>query len=157
MVGLPAAGKSTVARRLAEELPAVRFGLDDWMIRLHGLTFDDEEYIKRLPPCREMILETAGDVLRVGVDVILDWNHWSPERRKAACDWAAKQSAGFVLHYVRTPVEVARRQAVTRVDERSHTLQAAGVDHALTYFVPPEAAEGNTIVLHKPGPSGSTK
>ena len=37
-VGLPGAGKTTVARRLAAELPAVRLTPDDWMKPLFGVS-----------------------------------------------------------------------------------------------------------------------
>ena len=35
LCGLNGAGKTTLARSLEASLPAVRFSLDDWMLRLH--------------------------------------------------------------------------------------------------------------------------
>lgn len=35
LVGLPASGETTVARRIAADGSAVRFTLDEWMLRLH--------------------------------------------------------------------------------------------------------------------------
>jgi len=126
------------------------------MIRLHALRFDDEEYAQRLPACRDLILEMAGNVLSVGVDVVLDWNHWSPERRREARIWAGERGAGFVVHYVTTPIEVAERQALAREDELSHRLSADGVHHAQSYFIAPEATEGNTIVVHEHEPEDNS-
>ena len=44
LAGLNGAGKTTHARHLAAALPAVRFSLDEWMLRLYELSFDDELY-----------------------------------------------------------------------------------------------------------------
>lgn len=35
LCGLPGAGKTTLARRLEAGLPAIRFSLDEWMLRLY--------------------------------------------------------------------------------------------------------------------------
>lgn len=43
LCGLPGAGKTTYAARLAAENSAVRFSLDEWMLRLYPWTYDDPE------------------------------------------------------------------------------------------------------------------
>lgn len=70
--GLVAAGKTTLARRLADELPALRLSRDEWMIRLYGLSYDDPRYVERLDPCTDLMWDVAIAALRLGVDVILD-------------------------------------------------------------------------------------
>ena len=50
MCGLVAAGKTTLARRLAHDLPAVRLTRDEWMLRLYGGSYDDPSYVERLEP-----------------------------------------------------------------------------------------------------------
>jgi hypothetical protein len=52
MCGLVAAGKTTLARKLAEELqlPAVRLSRDEWMIRPYGLPHEDPAYVEQLAP-----------------------------------------------------------------------------------------------------------
>jgi predicted kinase len=44
LAGLNGAGKTTFARHLEADLPAVRFTLDEWLLRLHGLRYDDPRY-----------------------------------------------------------------------------------------------------------------
>ena len=44
LCGLPAAGKTTLAKQLEEKQGAVRFTLDEWMIRLYDYTIFDREY-----------------------------------------------------------------------------------------------------------------
>ena len=39
--GLPASGKSTLARQLAPEIPAIRLDKDEWVTRLGAEVWDD--------------------------------------------------------------------------------------------------------------------
>lgn len=55
MCGLVAGGKTTVARQLARDLPAVRLSRDEWMIRLFDLKYDDPLYVDGLVPCTELL------------------------------------------------------------------------------------------------------
>ncbi|MFG2228344.1 AAA family ATPase [Streptomyces sp. NPDC048644] len=59
MCGLNGAGKTAYARRLAEQLPAVRFGLDEWMLRLYPYRYDTAKYAEQAEVCKELIWETA--------------------------------------------------------------------------------------------------
>src|SRR4051812_29327198 len=84
------------------------------MLRLYGLTFHDDRYAGRVPGCLELIQDVATEVLTAGVDVIFDWNHWSPAKRQASCTWAAARGAGYVVHHVATPLEDVRAQLARR-------------------------------------------
>jgi predicted kinase len=145
LAGLNGAGKTTYARRLEAELPAVRFTLDEWMLRLHGLPYDDPAYPALAESCKGLIWDTALQVLRAGVDVVLDWNQWSRDRR---AEWAAKASAqGFqpVLHYIRVRLATAIAQTAVRNAQdpaHAHTLDAAAVRHLASIFEEPDQAEG---------------
>ena len=150
LCGYNGAGKTTYARQLAETLPAVRFSLDEWMLRLYpDLAFDSPEYGERAETCKALIWDVARQILVLGSDVILDWNQWSRARRATWRD--AAQNAGFdvVLHHIQTPVEVA----ITRADARaaqniagSHVLSENGIRHLASIFEPPSSAEGLQIV-----------
>jgi hypothetical protein len=48
------------------ELPAVRFTLDEWMLRLHNLRYDDPAYPALAESCKSLIWDTALQVLRAG-------------------------------------------------------------------------------------------
>ncbi len=108
MCGLIAAGKTELAKRLARELPAVRFSRDEWMRRLYDLAHDDPMYVERLPPCTALMWDVALDVLRGGVDVVLDWNHWSRQRRLDARRRAEAAGVDLVVHFVDVPIETRR-------------------------------------------------
>ena len=84
MCGLVGAGKTTLARELARELPAVRLSRDEWMLRLYGGRHDDPAYVERLVPCTELMWDVAFATVTAASSVVLDWNFWSRERRREA-------------------------------------------------------------------------
>ena len=145
LCGLNGAGKTTYARRLAAQLPAVRFGLDEWMLRLYPYRYDTAEYAEQAEVCKELFWETAVQALHTESDVVLDWNQWSRARR---ADWRARAAeAGFAarLHYIRVPVETAVARAEARSVEggpEAHVLDGAAVRHLASIFEPPTAGEG---------------
>lgn len=73
------------------------------MLRVHDLRYDDPAYPALADRCKDLIWDTALQVLGAGVDVVLDWNQWSRERR---AEWAARaraQGSEPVLHPRRAP------------------------------------------------------
>ena len=61
LCGLPGAGKTTLARRLADEVPAVRLCADEWMAHL-GFDLHDEAARDRL---ERLFWEFAQELLRL--------------------------------------------------------------------------------------------
>lgn len=150
LCGLNGAGKSTLARDLETSLPAVRFSLDDWMLRLYpGLHYASEDYGRLAEDCKLLIWDTAVQVLRAGTDVVLDWNQWSRERR---AQWREKTAeAGFdaVLHHVQTPLDVAIervRRRTLAAEPGTHPLTEEGVRHLAGIFEEPAGSEGLRIL-----------
>ena len=149
LAGLNGAGKTTLARELEAGLPAVRFSLDEWMLRLHGLDFDDERYPPRAEQCRALIRDLAAQVVRTGSSVVLDWNLWSRSRRAEAVARAAGLGVVCHLHHVAVPAETAIRRAADRRDPQAHRLDGDAVRHLARLFEPPDEREG--FVLHLVG------
>jgi predicted kinase len=61
---LPGAGKTTLARRLAEDVPAIRLDADEWMARL-GVDLHDEEARDRLERLFWQLAKTCSGSGRV--------------------------------------------------------------------------------------------
>ena len=70
--GLPGSGKTTNARRLEEEIPALRLCPDDWLADLE-IDMWDEGFRDRLEKRLWML---AQDLLRHGTSVILESGFW---------------------------------------------------------------------------------
>lgn len=152
--GYNGSGKTTYAKQLQAASSAVRFSLDDWMKRLHpDLAYDNAIYGTRAEDCKWVIWDIAMQFLQRGVDVILDWNQWSRQRRKTWRD--AAMSAGFDvrLYFIDVPVETAVHQAAKRAAGRSsgsHRLVSQHVRDLAEIFEPPSADEGTPITIIRP-------
>lgn len=149
LCGLPGSGKSTVARQIVEERSAVRFTLDEWMLRLHGMRYDDPEYGHKAADCRELIWDTACQVLALGADVVLDWSQWSRAKRAEWARRAHERGYRVVLHYVIVDAEIAIERATVRTDDYTHQIDEAGVRHMVELLEPPTPDEGFEIVRHE--------
>ena len=148
VAGLNGAGKSTHARWLAQTRPAVRFTLDEWMIRLYKISYDHPDYRELREGCTDLIWDTARQVLSTGTDVVLDWNQWSRARRRTWRDKALSAGHEPVLHHVHVPLDTAIARAEQRAIDGSagaHVLDAAAVRHLASIFEVPTSDEGMEI------------
>ncbi|WP_164935770.1 AAA family ATPase [Bradyrhizobium guangzhouense] len=79
--GYIGAGKTTFARRLERQLPAIRFSHDEWMAALYG----DDPPVDRFPEFHERVsklIETHWTrCVELGLDVVLDFGFWSRTQR----------------------------------------------------------------------------
>jgi predicted kinase len=151
LCGLVAAGKTTLARQLADELPAVRLSRDEWMIRLFGLSYDDPAYVERLGPCTELLWDTATAILTAGSSVVLDWNFWSRERRREALQRANAARCPLRLHWLDLPPDVVVERVRGRLAAQpadAHRIDEDGLRHFATIFERPDDDEGIPITRH---------
>ncbi len=150
LCGLNGAGKTTHARRLTEERRAVRFSLDEWMLRLHAeLRYDAPGYGELAERCKALIWEVARQILALDHDVILDWNGWSRARRATWRDLAREAGYDVVLHYVQVPLDVAIARADARAAANvagAHRLDPDAIRHLAALFEEPSGDEGMPIV-----------
>ena len=149
LCGYNGVGKTTYAKHLEKVLPAVRFSLDEWMLRLYSdLSFDSAGYGSRAEICKDIIWGAAQQALFCGVDVVLDWNQWSRSRRATWRDNGL--NAGFTptLHFIDMPLETALERAAQRVAKRSpgsHELTHEDIRHLAKIFERPTGDEGMQI------------
>ncbi len=150
LVGLNASGKTTHAERLQEQEPAVRFTLDEWVLRLFGTAYDHPGYPEQAQRCQDLIWDLACQVLAAGTDVVLDWNQWSRKRRDHWRDRADAQGHAVVVHYLPVPVETAIARAAQRESGgRHHDLDAAAVRHLALLLEVPTEDEGSELRISR--------
>ncbi len=109
--GLPGAGKSTVARRLELEIPAVRLCGDEWLADL-GFDLYDEATRERL---EVLFWQLAQRMLALGMSVILESGFWLRSDRDEKRIGARALGATVTLHYLDVPIDEFWR----RIDRRN--------------------------------------
>jgi predicted kinase len=100
--GLPGAGKTTFARRRANEIRAMRMCPDEWMLDL-GIDLWHETARSRVEALQWRI---ARDLLRLGTSVVIEWGLWSRAERDALRSGARQLGAAVELHFLVEPTDV---------------------------------------------------
>ena len=134
--GLPGAGKTTLARRLAAEVPAVRLCPDEWMTELGFDLFDEaaRERIERLQ------WELAQELLRLGQSVTLESGFWVRSERDEKRLAARALGARVELHYLDVSVdELWRRIEARNADPAwpARPIRREELESWVPYFQPP--------------------
>lgn len=114
MVGLPGSGKTTWARRLAAELPAVHLAPDRWHLALWGQDWPGPDHDRRHAAIEALMEETADAILLCGADAILDFGLWTRGERDALRARAAARGARTRLHVAAAPLPVLRARLAAR-------------------------------------------
>ncbi|WP_345466194.1 AAA family ATPase [Deinococcus carri] len=118
LVGLPGAGKTTLARRLEQEHSALRLTPDEWMRPLFGASESDN---KRAVLEHDLLWSVAARALSLGVNVVLDYGFWSREERELYRERARALGVRAELHMLDVPLEELWR----RLEERNRNLPPA--------------------------------
>jgi predicted kinase len=108
--GLPGAGKTTVSRRLAGELGAVRMSPDEWMDAL-AIDLWDQPGRARIEALQWTV---ASELIRLGVTVIIEWGLWTRRERDALRDQVHTLGGQVELRYLDVPMDELWRRVEAR-------------------------------------------
>lgn len=138
--GLPGAGKTTLARRLAAERNAVRLTKDEWLWAI-GSSPWDRTTGERI---EHELWRLAQEILRFGLSVVLDYGLWARVERDAMRSVARDLGVGVELHFLDVPADELWRRIEARNAEPpwdSEPISRAHLDAWLAIFQAPDAAE----------------
>lgn len=146
MVGLPGAGKTTLAKQLERTLPALRLTPDEWQIPLFGQDFlqDEAAHNQRHTLIESMLWDIAARALELGVNVILDYGFWAKVERDDFRARAAKLGAACKVHFV----EVSEAELLARIANRNaqncadaYTIPLGKIKEWFAFFQAPTPEE----------------
>lgn len=144
--GLPGSGKTTLAKRLEEELDAVRFCPDEWLAAL-GVDLFDGVMRDRV---EQLQWRFASRVLQLGQAAVIEWGTWGRDERDALREGARAQGAAVELRFLDAPLDVLWQRVQERDMERHLGRRALTWDDMArdaAIFQPPTADE---LALYDP-------
>lgn len=138
--GLPGSGKTTLAKQLAPEVPAVRLCPDEWKHDL-GIDYYDEQSRVRL---EERLWRLGQELLGLGQSVILENGFWARQERDELRLAARAFGVAVELHYLEAPVDELWRRLEVR-NERAlpgtAPIEREDLERWAQQFQAPDAAE----------------
>jgi predicted kinase len=156
--GKIAAGKSTLARRLADAPATILISEDVWLATLYR---DEQrtvaEYARNARRLREVMGGHIEDLLRAGLSVVLDFPANTVANRQWMRGLFEKADAGHRLHVIDVPDAVCKARLLQRNAAGTHefTVSDAEFDEITGYLVPPSADEGFETIVYRDAGSRS--
>jgi predicted kinase len=128
--GRLAAGKTTLARKLAAEHYAVFFCEDVWLSELSDGVASFEDYLKWSRRCRSVMGPLLVDILRAGASVVLDFAGNRVDERAWVRSLAEAAGSGVVLHFLDVDEEECLRRLLMRNESKPQGLYFASTTEA---------------------------
>jgi predicted kinase len=152
LCGKMAAGKSTLARHLADVEDAILLVEDEFLDRLfHREITDVDGYVTCSSRLKSALAPHVCALLTKGISVVLDFPANTKTQRAWFRELFERAHVSHELHFVDVSDDVCKRQLKDRSrDMPSGTLWTTDkeFDAITAYFEPPADEEGFTVVRH---------
>lgn len=151
--GKIAAGKSTLAQRLANRSATLLISEDHWMSHLFGDELKTIQDYTRCSArlCSAMTPHVVG-ILRQGMSVVLDFQANTVSRRGWMRAMIDTSGVAHELHLLDVSDAVCKQRLQARNRSGTHPFHVSAADFELftSYFVPPGPEEGFNVIIHTP-------
>lgn len=153
MYGFIGSGKTTIAKQMAKDTPAVRLCIDDFNTKLFGRNPYSDGFGKYIELNKELIWDITRETIANGIDVIIDSGGVSTRTRRADELQRAKAiTPNVVLHIIQCDMETARKRTLERTKNKGMIeITEQDYEKALKRFEPIQDDElkNYEIVYHK--------
>lgn len=127
IIGPVGSGKSTFARRLAQEHTAVRLTLDEWMAALYGADERPVEgrigwYVERTERCLELLWRLSLSLLQAKTPIVLEIGLIEREARQRFYGRLDEHAVPHSVYVVDAEREVRRARVLRRNRQRGDTF-----------------------------------
>jgi predicted kinase len=155
--GKIAAGKTSLARKLATEHAAVLICEDEWLVRLEAEIESFDDFRKHARRFRAAIGPHVVDLLRLGISVVLDVPANTPKDRAWIRLLFEAAQAPHELHVIEATDELCKARLRTRNETMPEGLYFGHVpedifDPVTSLLVLPLENEGFNLVRHRARP-----
>jgi predicted kinase len=150
--GKIAAGKSTLARRLADAPATILIGEDVWLATLYPNEQQTvADYARNSRRLREVMGGHVEALLRAGLSVVLDFPANTVANRQWMRGLFEKAGARHRLHFIDVPDAVCKTRLRQRNADGTHqfTVSDAEFDEITGHLVPPSADEGFELTIYR--------
>jgi predicted kinase len=137
LCGLPASGKTTLAREIADAYGAVRLDPDEWEVALNVDPFD-AGFQARLEAA---FWELTQRLLVLGTSVVLEWGFWARSERDEKREAARTLGVAVELRFLNTPYEELVRRVVARHAAGGIAITERHMERYRGMFQPPTDEE----------------
>ncbi len=137
LCGLPASGKTALAREIADAYGAVRFNLDEWELALGIDPFDAEFQVK----LEAQFSRLTERLLALGTSVILEWGFWAREERDEKRDLGRSLGAAVELRFLDVSYDELVRRVVDRHATGGLAITESHMEEYRGIFQPPTEDE----------------
>lgn len=151
LCGKIAAGKSTLARRLAARPATLLVSEDHWMSNLYA---DDlktiGDYGRFSTRLRAAIGPHIVELLQQGLSVVLDFPANTVSNRTWMRSLITQAGVAHELHLLDIPDTICKQRLRERNAAGEHPFQVSDANYDLftSYFVPPRPDEGFNVLVH---------
>jgi predicted kinase len=154
--GKIAAGKTTLARKLAAQHGAVLICEDEWLVRLEAEIESFDDFCRHARRLRAAIGPHVVELLRHGVSVVLDVPANTPQNRIWFRSLFETANAAHELHVIEAPDDLCKARLRARNETKPDGVYFGFVpeeifDPVTRLLVPPAESEGFNVIRHRTG------